>query len=99
MHLAHQPLPGAIMGSDFSGTIVALGPNLATSRKVGDRVAGTNPGGQTLDRGTFAEYTKAESDLVFNVPEGFSMEGASHFGVTWITALQVSRACSSPAPC
>lgn len=72
----------------MSGTVVALGPNLKTQWKVGDRVAGTIHGNLYPEQGAFAEYARAQSDLIFAVPEQINMEEAATFGVAWVTALQ-----------
>ncbi|WWC85193.1 uncharacterized protein L201_000052 [Kwoniella dendrophila CBS 6074] len=80
----------SILGCDYSGTIVKLGKNLRSdSLKVGDRIAGTILGGMRKDRGSFAEYLVVESDLTFKVPGNISLEDASTFGVSWLTAGQV----------
>jgi NADPH:quinone reductase-like Zn-dependent oxidoreductase len=81
--------PGAIIGCDFSGTVVKLGPNPKVNLHVGDKVAGCVHGGLFEDKGSFAQYLRAQSDLVFKVPEGVSMEEAATYGVAWVTACQV----------
>lgn len=83
--------PKALIGCDFSGTVVKLGSNTKNANiKVGDRVAASLHGGLFTDKGSYAEYCKAPSDLVFKVPEKMSMEEAATFGVPWVTAAQVS---------
>jgi NADPH:quinone reductase-like Zn-dependent oxidoreductase len=83
--------PGAIIGCDFSGTVVKLGPNPKVSLRVGDRVAGCVHGGLFEDKGSYAQYLRAQSDLVFKVPEGLGMAEAATYGVAWVTACQVGR--------
>merc|ERR1711939_974735 len=51
-------------------------------------VAGFTQGGVTKEHGAFAEYVKAEGDLVWRIPEGVSDEAASTFGVPAVTAMQ-----------
>jgi NADPH:quinone reductase-like Zn-dependent oxidoreductase len=80
----------AIIGCDYAGTVVKLGNNLASPLQVGDKVAGWVHGGLFPNKGSYAEYAKQESDLLFKVPESISLKEASHFGCAWITALQVS---------
>jgi NADPH:quinone reductase-like Zn-dependent oxidoreductase len=88
---AFRAPPGAIIGCDFSGTVVKLGDNLKNADiKLGDKVAGTVHGGLSTTKGSNAQYLRAESDLVFKVPEGVQMEQAATFGVAWVTACQVS---------
>jgi NADPH:quinone reductase-like Zn-dependent oxidoreductase len=80
----------AIIGCDLSGTVVSLGSSPTNkSMQVGDKVAGCVHGGLFEDKGSYAEYARAESDLVFKVPEGEKMEEMAVFGVPWVTACQV----------
>ncbi|ORY31400.1 enoyl reductase [Naematelia encephala] len=87
-HSAVWSPPGCISGCDFSGTVVSIGTDLAVPLKVGDKVAGAVHGGVWPDKGSNAEYARAESDLVFKVPEGLEMDKAATFGVPWLTACQ-----------
>lgn len=82
--------PGALLGLDFSGEVVQLGSSPSDNGlKVGDRVAGIVHGGLYPDKGAFAEYVKAQSEMVWKVPEGVEMSDAATFGVPWFTACQV----------
>ncbi|TYJ56291.1 hypothetical protein B9479_002981 [Cryptococcus floricola] len=87
-HSAFLSIPGVTNGCDFAGTVVALGSNLASPLKLGDRVAGTLHGGYYTDEGSHAEYTLVDSDLTWVVPEGLGLAEASTFGVAWVTAAQ-----------
>jgi len=88
-HSAFLSPPNAILGCDLSGTVVAIGSSPKnTSIKVGDKVAGCVHGGLFEDKGSYAEYARAESDLIFKVPEGQKMEEMAVFGVPWVTACQ-----------
>ena len=81
----------ALLGNDLSGTVVSLGSNIVNkSIQVGDKVACVIHGGQFKDQGAYAEYAKAQSDLIWKVPEGLGMPEASTFGVGYCTAAQVS---------
>lgn len=51
-----------------------------THVKVGDRVAGFVHGGKDAGVGSFAEYCKTESDLVWIVPENIGFEEAAALG-------------------
>jgi len=82
--------PKALIGCDFSGTVVSLGEGLRNSSiKVGDKVAGAVHGGLYQNKGSYAEYLKVQSDLVFKVPGSMSLEKAATFGVPWLTAGQI----------
>ncbi|OKL59563.1 hypothetical protein UA08_05016 [Talaromyces atroroseus] len=86
--LDYSPVPGAIHGYDFAGTIVALGDGTPAYLKVGDRVAGTvhgmNP--SLPDVGAFAEYVAAPGDLLLQIPDWMSFEEASSIGLSLFTA-------------
>lgn len=79
--------PGSRSGCDFAGEVVELGSNLARKWEVGDRVAGCVHGGLYPDRGAFAEYLKAESDLVWKIPEDMDGAEATTYGVSGITPM------------
>ena len=82
--------PNAIIGCDLSGTVVSLGSSPTNkSIQIGDKVAGCVHGGLFVDKGSYAEYAKAESDLIFKVPNDQKMDEMSVFGVPWVTACQV----------
>ncbi|KAL8727614.1 MAG: hypothetical protein Q9166_005922 [cf. Caloplaca sp. 2 TL-2023] len=76
------PCPGAVDGSDFSGTVVALGPDLARDIRIGDKVAGavhaSNP--LNLTSGAFAEYLAAYADQLWKMPDGMDWEQAAAIG-------------------
>ncbi|KAG4434408.1 hypothetical protein IFR05_010104 [Cadophora sp. M221] len=80
--------PGSLLGCDFAGVVAEVGSGKSTTWKVGDRVAGFVQGGITNEHGAFAEYVKAEEDLVWRVPDGVSDEAASTYGVPAVTAMQ-----------
>lgn len=79
------PSPGATAGTDFSGTVVALGPDIDPAKiriKIGDRVCGnvfgSNPGDHAT--GAFAEYVSADVDLVARIPDEMTWEEAAAVG-------------------
>lgn len=92
------PLSGPtpfIPGRDFAGTVDALGTGV-TRFRVGDRVWGANQGMPTRP-GTFAEYTVAEEQYVYPLPNGVSDPDAvaaalvgitAHIGLFYRTALK-----------
>ena len=58
-------------GADVSAEVVV----------VGDRVAGFTQGGTYSDRGAYAEYVKAEAELIWKIPDGtLSYEQAATMG-------------------
>ena len=82
--------PNAIIGCDLSGIVTSIGSSPTNkSIQVGDKVAGCIHGGLFTDEGSYAEYARAESDLIFKVPEGEKMDEMAVFGVPWVTACQV----------
>ena len=80
--------PGSLLGCDFAGVVAEAGSAASRTWKVGDRVAGFVQGGVSQERGAFAEYVKAEEDLVWRIPAGVSDEAASTYGVPAVTAMQ-----------
>lgn len=78
------PCPGAGVGMDFSGVVVALGPavDAELNINIGDRVAGAvhgaNPGDP--DAGSFAEYTCALADLLWKLPPSWNLVDAAAVG-------------------
>lgn len=88
--LDYSPAPGAIHGTDFSGTIVALGAKaLAEGRfSVGDRVAGLVHGMNKLqpEVGSFAEYIGATVHTLLKIPDTMSFEEAATLGLAVATA-------------
>ncbi|WEW56048.1 hypothetical protein PRK78_001483 [Emydomyces testavorans] len=76
------PCPGAGDGSDYAGTIVAIGPDVRPGIKIGDRVAGavhaSNP--LNLESGAFAQYVAGYADHLWRVPDRMSMEDATAIG-------------------
>jgi NADPH:quinone reductase-like Zn-dependent oxidoreductase len=83
--------PSAIIGVDLSGTIAAIGAGVKNSDlKIGDKVATVVHGGKFYDKGSFAEYARAENELVWKVPEGLELEDAATYPLALITNGQVS---------
>jgi NADPH:quinone reductase-like Zn-dependent oxidoreductase len=75
------------LGCDFAGVISSIGSEVTGTWKTGDRVAGFVQGGLSTEYGSFAEYVKAESDLVWKIPESISDEDAATWGVSGVTAM------------
>ena len=73
----HFPL---VLGSDGSGTIVAIGPGVK-GFKVGDPVYGTNA---AFD----AEYAKVRAENIAHIPRGMGIAEAGVLGISGLSALQ-----------
>lgn len=75
------PTPGATAGCDFAGTVVAVGEDV-TEWQVGDRALGAVHGSNPLEKttGAFAEYVRADADMVTRVPDGMSWDQAAALG-------------------
>ncbi|KAJ3389734.1 hypothetical protein HDU84_008329 [Entophlyctis sp. JEL0112] len=71
----------AILGVEFSGTVVAMGP-LVTRFAVGDAVFGLVSGG------AYAEYCVIEAAMAVRKPEGVSFGAAAALPEVWMTAYQ-----------
>ncbi|KAH7095559.1 putative ToxD-like zinc binding oxidoreductase [Paraphoma chrysanthemicola] len=79
---------GSILGCDFAGTVADAG---SSSWRKGDRVAGFVQGGISSDIGAFADYVKADEDLVWRVPESVRDEEAATYGIVAGTAMQALK--------
>lgn len=80
---------GALVGNDYAGTVVALGPGV-TRYSVGDRIAGIAPGNinQSPDGGAFAEFVLGDVDLSFRIPDAMAFEDAATLGTAITTVGQ-----------
>lgn len=83
---------GRTIGSDFAGTIVSLGscvPSRSNLRP-GIRVAGFLQGACSVNErpGAFAGFAVVKWDLVWNVPDGVSLEEACGVSLVALTAAQ-----------
>lgn len=72
---------GSLIGCDFAGVVAEAGSATSRTWKVGDWVGGFVQGGVGKEFGAFAEYVKADKDLVCSIPDGVSDEVASTYGV------------------
>lgn len=79
--------PHSIVGNDFAGEVSQVGEEAAKLWKVGDRVAGAVHGGLYEDRGSFAEYLKADADLAWRIPDDMDDAQATTYGVSAATAM------------
>ncbi|ENH73419.1 hypothetical protein FOC1_g10008906 [Fusarium oxysporum f. sp. cubense race 1] len=83
-----------IIGTDFAGVVVEAGSEISDLSdprvKVGTRVAGFLQGASSVnDRpGAFAEHITVPYDLVWNVPDGLTLEEASSISMCGLTAAQ-----------
>ncbi|KAJ5960842.1 oxidoreductase [Penicillium vulpinum] len=89
-HLDLEACTGTVMGCDYAGVVVAIGPAVKKSWRKGDRIAGFVHGCDTLNPqgGAFAEYVIAKGDLQMRIPDFMSFEAASTLGVGIITVGQ-----------
>lgn len=80
------PTPPAVLGMDFAGTVVTVGPGVE-GYAVGDAVYGC-AGGVAHHQGTLAEYLAADVRLIARKPEGLSMVEAAALPLVSITAYE-----------
>jgi NADPH2:quinone reductase len=71
-------------GDDLAGTVAALGPDVPSSFKVGDRVAAFHP--MLTPGGAYAEYALAPATTTFHIPDSLSFEEASTIPLVSATA-------------
>ncbi|KAI0292943.1 zinc-binding oxidoreductase ToxD [Multifurca ochricompacta] len=84
---------GVIVGNDFAGTVVELGPGIPDGlRTVGERVAGYVRGSLGVN-GAFSEYLVADAEFgILAIPEGWSFEQGAQLAIGPLTALQCGAA-------
>ncbi|KAL5358176.1 chaperonin 10-like protein [Aspergillus floccosus] len=88
--LENTPAPGATMGHDYAGIVVAVGASVNRPFKVGDRVCGLVNGGDgtQIENGAFAEYIAVKGDVQIKIPDGVSFVDAATAGVGIMSAGQ-----------
>ncbi|SDR81328.1 zinc-dependent alcohol dehydrogenase family protein [Christiangramia echinicola] len=84
--LPFAPATPAILGMDFAGTIVEVGPDV-TGFSIGDEVYGC-AGGLAELQGTLAEYIAADSKLIARKPKNLTMKEAASLPLVGITAYE-----------
>jgi NADPH:quinone reductase-like Zn-dependent oxidoreductase len=91
------PAKGVVNGTDYAGVIVAIGPEVSKlaskpNWKVGDEVFGACHGANPIDpeSGSFAEYLRADPELLFKKPSYMSWETAACFGSGGLATLGLS---------
>ncbi|KAJ3115168.1 hypothetical protein HDU96_001073 [Phlyctochytrium bullatum] len=89
---------GKIVGCDFSGEVVKVG-SLATSVKVGQKVAGFVHGGLEPHHGAYSQYVRLRHDLVIPVPDAVPLDSAATIPLAAATAsLCLFQSLELPAP-
>ena len=100
-HIDGEGQSGAVVGCDYAGTVMKVGPKVTKSFAQGDRVCGFIHGsnGDNLQDGAFAEYVTAKGDLQILIPDDMSFEEAATLGVGMYDAryLYASNDLSSDA--
>ncbi|KAF5676518.1 ToxD-like protein [Fusarium denticulatum] len=78
---------GAIIGTDYAGVVVEVGPGVERDFKVGDRIAGGVVGQNILRKhdGAFAHLIHVKGDIHMKVPDNMSDQDAATQGVALIT--------------
>ncbi|KAF5592960.1 toxD [Fusarium subglutinans] len=78
---------GAVVGTDYAGVVVEVGPGVERDFKVGDRIAGGVVGQNILRKhdGAFAHLIHVKGDIQMKVPDNMSDEDAATQGVALIT--------------
>ncbi|KAA1477009.1 dehydrogenase [Dentipellis sp. KUC8613] len=79
---------GAILGSDFSGTVVKIGSEVPEGQRyIGERVAGFVHGGISPN-GAFSEYVVADAYTIVPLPSSLSFETGAQLGICPFGAAQ-----------
>ncbi|KAG9502209.1 hypothetical protein J7337_005034 [Fusarium musae] len=77
---------GTIVGTDYAGVVVEVGPGVERDFKVGDRIAGGVVGQNILRKhdGAFAHMIHVQGDIQMKIPDNMSDEDAATQGVALI---------------
>ncbi|KAF9015949.1 GroES-like protein [Hymenopellis radicata] len=78
---------GKVVGHDAAGDVIRVGANVE-HLKIGDRVACQQFGCYYSDTGSFAEYSRFDSALVFKLPHNVSYEEGAALPAAHYTAMQ-----------
>ncbi|PWY76061.1 putative zinc-binding dehydrogenase family oxidoreductase [Aspergillus sclerotioniger CBS 115572] len=91
------PCKGVVNGTDYAGILVAIGPDVASLPskprwKIGDAVFGACHGANSIDpeSGSFAQYVRADPELLFKKPDYMAWENAAAFGASGIATIGLS---------
>ncbi|EXA46263.1 hypothetical protein FOVG_06991 [Fusarium oxysporum f. sp. pisi HDV247] len=78
---------GAVVGTDYAGVVVEVGPGVKRDFKVGDRIAGGVSGQNILRKhdGAFAHLIHVKGDIQMKIPDNMSDQDAATQGVALIT--------------
>lgn len=82
--------PNCLIGADYAGVVVEVGPGCEKAWKAGDRICGFVHGGNNLqpEDGAFAEKIVAKGDIQIRIPDSMSFAEAATVGVAVITCGQ-----------
>jgi NADPH:quinone reductase-like Zn-dependent oxidoreductase len=99
-------VPGAILGYDYAGTVIAIGSEVTMDIKIGDRVLGS---GNSMDRdrpsgGAFAQYVSTPAVQTLKIPDDMSFADAACIstslacaGIALFWSMKVPGSLSTPA--
>ena len=89
-HVDYLPDEGALVGCDYSGTVLEVGPKVTKKWNQGDKVFGFVHGADSVqhENGAFADIIVAKGDLQTHIPENMSFEETSTLGVGLSTVGQ-----------
>ncbi|KAF4624957.1 hypothetical protein G7Y89_g13215 [Cudoniella acicularis] len=81
---------GALVGTDYAGTVEEVGSAVTSGFKKGDRVSGVVHGTNSLhhEDGAFAQYITAKADIQMKIPDNISFEEAAAFNLGTLTVGQ-----------
>ncbi|KAF5578722.1 toxD [Fusarium pseudoanthophilum] len=82
-----ESCPGTVIGTDYAGVVVEVGPGVERDFEAGDRIAGVVVGQNILRKydGAFAHLIHVKGDIQMKIPDNMSDEDAATQGVALIT--------------
>ncbi|KAF5679430.1 ToxD-like protein [Fusarium heterosporum] len=92
---------GLLVGSDYAGTVIEVGPGVTRNFKIGDRIAGVVSGQDVLRKshGAFADVIIVKGDIQMKIPDNMSDVDAATTGIALITmGVGLYRTLGLPLP-
>lgn len=92
--------PRAILGTDYAGTVIAVGSEVKRKVEVGDRICGASHGMNEFipEKGAFGRYNVSNGDVWLKLPSSWSVEAGASLGAGLSTAILALKYLGLPTP-
>lgn len=91
---------GAILGTDYAGTVIAVGSEVTRDVQVGDRICGAAHGMNefTPEKGAFGKFNVSNGDVWLKIPASMSTEAGASLSAGLSTASLALKYLGLPTP-